>query len=230
MRLHTNRLTAVDIFDAARIARVEVTYSGHGSRIAERSWDVALTGESRRHPNRAHYSYEYAATWDQWGVFFAVLFDRDPDMLCGSGRKYATYVSRGDFHFKTGDRFRPYMIVPRESPGALAVRGDDYDGTDPDMVVYRAEQSYWPDDYHGDHSWEWRGVIGERSCRKCSAVRRWRLDTPAFDTETTPYALSDCKHWDKPGTECSGPRVGVTPDGVVLCEGHFNATPALVGV
>lgn len=48
------------------------------------------------------------------------------------------------------------------------------------------------------------------------------VHTPSFDCETHAYSLSDCKHWDKPGTECAGPRVGITSDGVVLCERHFN--------
>lgn len=43
-----------------------------------------------------------------------------------------------------------------------------------------------------------------------------------FDCETEDFALSDCKHWHKPGTECSGPRVGRTQQGVILCEGHYN--------
>jgi hypothetical protein len=46
---------------------------------------------------------------------------------------------------------------------------------------------------------------------------------PECDTEVPGgYALSDCKHWDKPGTECAGPRVGRTRDGVILCERHYN--------
>lgn len=49
---------------------------------------------------------------------------------------------------------------------------------------------------------------------------------PDWDTETTAYSLSDCKHWDKPGTECAGPRVGKTRDGVILCERHYNSTGA----
>lgn len=52
------------------------------------------------------------------------------------------------------------------------------------------------------------------------------LVAPDFDCETEAFALSDCKHWDKPGTECAGPRVGKTPDGVILCERHYNQTGA----
>lgn len=53
-----------------------------------------------------------------------------------------------------------------------------------------------------------------------------RLPVLNWDCETEAYALSDCKHWDKPGTECAGPRVGITDDGVILCERHYNQTGA----
>lgn len=46
--------------------------------------------------------------------------------------------------------------------------------------------------------------------------------TPDWDCETEGFSLSDCKHWNKPGTECAGPRVGRTRYGVVLCERHYN--------
>lgn len=53
-----------------------------------------------------------------------------------------------------------------------------------------------------------------------------RLLPGEWDCESEAYALSDCKHWDTPGTECSGPRVGLVPsDGVILCEGHYNSKP-----
>jgi hypothetical protein len=234
MRIHTNVLTPLDVFEAARISRTQVVWTVQGSRIRTRSIDVSLTGESRRRPNSgkrgAGWSSEYAATWDQWGVFFAVLFDRDPAAVCGAGLKSATYRSRDDFHWQTCDRFRSIGIVSADTPGAFAVNGDDWDGTDPGMRVYRREQGYWPTDYHGDHTFRFGGVPYQQECTKCSAVKRWRLYVPEFDCETTDYALSDCKHWGKPGTECSGPRVGLTPDGVILCEGHYNRQPVLVGV
>ncbi|HEU4967238.1 MAG TPA: hypothetical protein VFT53_07270 [Candidatus Saccharimonadales bacterium] len=172
MRIHTNTLTALDLFEAARISRTGMTYADHGSRIAKRSWDVHLTGDSRRRPNRTHYSDEYAATWDQWGVFLSVLFDRDPDALCGSGRKYAIYTDRNAFHYQTDDRFRSIGIVGPDVPGALAVQCDtDFDGTI--GQVYRREQGYWPDDAHGDHTFRFTGTVGENQCTKCTAVRRW---------------------------------------------------------
>lgn len=176
MRIHTDRLKPIDVFEAARISRVEFEQTWQGSKSRDRSVNVTLTGESNRRPNSgqrgAGYSDEYAATWDQWGVFFAVLFDRDPDMICGTA-KYPVYANRDDFHYKTVDRFRSVGLVPRESPGALAVAGDEWDGTNPDMVVFRREGGYWPDDAHGDHTFRYDGVPRESRCTKCSAVRRW---------------------------------------------------------
>jgi hypothetical protein len=174
MRIHSDTLTSLDLFEAARISRTELTYEFHGSRSRTRSVDVHLTGESKRRPNDRgrHLSHEYAATWDQWGVFLAVLFDRDPDMLCGTAKRPA-YADRADFHFKTSDRFRPIGIVTSDSPGAFAVTGDpDYDGTVLGPV-YRQERTYWPADAHGDHTFRFSGMPGTHKCSKCSAVSRW---------------------------------------------------------
>lgn len=178
MRIHSNTLSAIDIFEAARISRTTLTWSTQGSRIRERSWDVTLTGESKRRPNDRgrHQSWEFAATWDQWGVFLAVLFDRDPEALCGTVKRPA-YADRADFHRKTGDRFRPVGIITADTPGALAVTGDDYDGTS--GPVYRQERTYWPADAHGDHTFRPSGTPGVSVCSRCSATDRRYADVLA---------------------------------------------------
>lgn len=83
MRIHTNTLTSTDLYDAARIARADLELTTHGSRKRARAFNVTLRGESRRRPNMGKYGAgdEYAATWDQWGVFLAELFDRDPSVF-----------------------------------------------------------------------------------------------------------------------------------------------------
>lgn len=177
MRIHTDTLNVIDLFEAARIARADVTYTAQGSKSRDYSFDVHLTGESRRRPNSgkrgAGWSSEHAATWDQWGVFFAVLFDRDPAMFCGTAKR-PTYRDRSHFHWCTDDRFRPYGIVGPDTPGALAVTGDDeYDGTT--GPVYRQEHTYWPDDAHGDHTFRPTGTMGAVACSRCSAVQRWEI-------------------------------------------------------
>lgn len=101
VRIHTSHVVTEDVLrDAARIARVGLTLTEHGSRSADHAWDVHLTGASRRRPNsRTRDLGVYAATWDQWGVFLAHLFEVDPDAHCWA------YMSATDFHLRTGGRF-----------------------------------------------------------------------------------------------------------------------------
>lgn len=63
---------------------------------------------------------------------------------------------------------------------------------------------------------------GSTECPEHPTCQGQHMTVPDWDCETEALSLSDCKHWGKPGTECAGPRVGVTPDGVILCERHFN--------
>lgn len=103
MRIHTNTLTAEDIYDAARAAGAVVeTCFRHGSRTHDHAYELKLTGNSRRRPNGGSYGAgdDYAATWDQWGVVLGLLFDIDPEMK-------TTYdKTAGDFHFRTDGRFK----------------------------------------------------------------------------------------------------------------------------
>lgn len=146
MRLHSNVLTSEDLYNAARHARVDLTLTRHGSRTHAQAFEVSLTGESKRRPNSGQYGADndtYAATWDQWGVFFAYLFNVDADMVAGLV-KHPTYNGRDDFNEKTHRRFEK--------------RYKD--------EVYQVA-TFWPEDAHGDHSWDFS------SCRRCSAQRSW---------------------------------------------------------
>jgi len=159
MRIHTNDLTTFgDIMVAANIARVHVTVSGHGSRTHDRAYEVSLTGESRRN-NQSNTGK--AATWDQWGVFLSVLFDRDPQMVCGTVKR-PTYADRYDFDLKTNGRFagdRRTLAGNRQTfdPGTLGAA------------------DYWPTDAHGDHKFEFEGVRFDGAiihrCTKCTAAQ-----------------------------------------------------------
>lgn len=161
MKLHTN-LSMSDVFDAARIAHADVVDIDQvGSRCRDHGFVVTLEGDSKRRPNsgqrgaggRSGAGTGYAATWDQWGVFFAVLFDRDPQMIAGSSPKSAAYDGRLDFHNKTGDRFTPTAADPGKADDEMGV-------------------TFWPADAHGDHTF--RFMDGAQRCTKCSAVdRRW---------------------------------------------------------
>lgn len=101
MRLHTDNLTSLDMWAAAAIARVDLEMTTHGSRSRNRAFNVTLRGESRRRPNGGSYgaTSDYAATWDQWGVFLAELFDRDNSLATGF------YTDADTFHRMTAGRF-----------------------------------------------------------------------------------------------------------------------------
>lgn len=106
MIIHTTA-SADTLYHAARVARVDFDrFTERGSRTHTRAFDVTLTGESARLPNGGRsggYRYgadnAHAATWDQWGVFLAAIFDADP------AAKMTYYKDKADFHWQTSDRF-----------------------------------------------------------------------------------------------------------------------------
>lgn len=107
MRIHANTLAPRDIYAAtcaAGMTGVDVTLTDHGSRSRARAYDVKLTGTSGRRPNGgsrgAANTDDYAATWDEWGMFLAALFAADDSLTIPSA-----YVDADDFHFKTGGRY-----------------------------------------------------------------------------------------------------------------------------
>lgn len=126
MRIHTDTLTARDIYDAADRAgdAVSVTFTQHGSRSRARAFNVTLTGSSSRRPNSGGYGAggygdTYAATWDEWGMFLAELFRRDPAMIAGSpGRP--VYADAEHFHWTTGGRF--HALTPAYQHGKAGHR------------------------------------------------------------------------------------------------------------
>lgn len=107
MRIHTDTLTFNQVINAAMdMQDVYIDVTSHGSRKRDHAFELSVSAEPRkgRRPrntgNRGAGEGEAAATWDEWGVIFARLFDIDPDMTC-----YA-YDGTEDYHWKTGDRFR----------------------------------------------------------------------------------------------------------------------------
>lgn len=108
MRIHTNA-QATALFHAATASGTSLRVTGHGSRTHDRSFDVHLTGSSNRRamsPPKPHgASDDYAATWDEWGVFLAHVFAADPDARCGRSVKRPEYADAVDFHNRTFGRF-----------------------------------------------------------------------------------------------------------------------------
>ena len=72
MRIHSDIITREDIHRATP-ADVAATVTTHGSRSRLQAFEVSLEGLGARHTrkkNSGQYGagYEYAASWDDWGV------------------------------------------------------------------------------------------------------------------------------------------------------------------
>lgn len=111
MRLHASADVTAQTIQAATTAAgmrgVHATATRHGSRTHAQAWEVSLTGTSSRRPNSGRGGADgddYAATWDEWGMFLAALYAVDPTMRAGSG-KHPAYVNAEDFHAITRGRF-----------------------------------------------------------------------------------------------------------------------------
>lgn len=104
MRIHTNIIDPADMYRAAEDAGdgVTVEFMEHGSRSRLRAFEFSLSGTSNRRRNSGNRGAgdEYAATWDEWGMFLAHLFALDPEARSG------WYESADYFHWVTGGRFR----------------------------------------------------------------------------------------------------------------------------
>lgn len=103
MRLHTDKITGLDIYNAAKdLPGVVVAYTDHGSRSHDHAFEVRLEGNG----TRAGYATKdhQGATWDEWGVFIARLYQVDPNALWGSA-KHPVYDGADNFHYLTADRF-----------------------------------------------------------------------------------------------------------------------------
>lgn len=143
MRIHTDTLTVTDIYAAAahagggdyRTSPVYVDVMEHGSRKRARAFNVSLTGTSTRRPNSGNRGADgadvYAATWDEWGMFLAELFRRDPNATIPG-----VYESGEHFRWVTGGRFD--TLTPADQHGGA---GHKWSGHYPNVtgVYYVAE-------------------------------------------------------------------------------------------
>ena len=118
MRIHADHLNSGNLYTAARAARVDMELTFHKSRSRGAAFNVTLSGESNRRPNRDHASDEFAATWDQWGVFLGHLFNIDENMFV------LGYDGAEDFHYKTHNRFTDPGKFPHDSHGDHTFRFD----------------------------------------------------------------------------------------------------------
>jgi hypothetical protein len=102
MRIHSDTLDLVDMHVAAKVAGVQIIdLSEHGSRSRVRAFSWTLSG-SGSYRSQYRNSDHKAATWDEWGIFFAHLFNVDP--LAHTGKW--PYLSGVHFDWSTGGRYR----------------------------------------------------------------------------------------------------------------------------
>lgn len=106
MRIHSNTLTHNAIWRATNgLSGVYATVTEHGSHSHARAFEVSLEGNGyRKNTGTSGAGEEIGATWDEWGVFLARLFEIDPHALCGSV-KNPVYKDAASFHYRTGTRF-----------------------------------------------------------------------------------------------------------------------------
>lgn len=119
MKIHSDTITMRQVYDATNAAGMRgVTaerLTQHGSRSRDHSFDVTLRGNSTRKPNpgtggRYFDEGEYAATWDEWGMFIHCLYQIDSNALIGQ------YGSRAVFEEATALRFDE-LIAANACPG-----------------------------------------------------------------------------------------------------------------
>jgi hypothetical protein len=104
MRLHTTAVELADLHAAAERAGVTlVRYNLHGSKTHAHSWDVILSGSGAQRSQYVATDVK-AATWDEWGMFLAELFRREPAMRCGNA-KNPIYADASHFSWVTDNRF-----------------------------------------------------------------------------------------------------------------------------
>lgn len=102
MRIHSNALTSLDIYRATdALDGVYVQVTPVGSRSHDGAFEVRLTGTSTR---RTMDGRDQAATWDEWGVFIAAVYEVDPVAVFGSV-KAPNYRDSNHFHAVTRYRF-----------------------------------------------------------------------------------------------------------------------------
>lgn len=110
MKIHSDVLTARDIYQATAAAGmrgVDAEVTTHGSRSRARSFNVHLTGTSTRrtNPGWAYGERDFAATWDEWGMFINALYEIDPEAIIGQ------YPSKAVFEYVTNWRFE-HLTAP----------------------------------------------------------------------------------------------------------------------
>lgn len=154
MRIHTDATYSQICGTVRGTPAIFHTLDVHGSRTHARAYEIRLTGSGGLTNSGRHGAGSFhGATWDEWGTVFAGIFAVDPDARMGGTAAHPVYANAADFHWQTGDRFRPNGLPEDTHPRhrwELAHRA----GTPTTETEYRCT------------------VDG------CTAVNRWRAHRP----------------------------------------------------
>lgn len=126
MKIHTSldymAVQRIGVTDE-RLRDVITSIEESGSHTHPHAYQVTLrggyptssvTGAKRRRANSGQYGAagdpahpEYAATYDEWGYWFAALYELDPAARCGGTILRPEYADRADFHNRTNNAYKP---------------------------------------------------------------------------------------------------------------------------
>lgn len=170
MRIHLNIAHPTTRYDvlrtAAKLAGVGFDrYTKYGSRSHDCAYDVILSGESGRRTNQRWGFQEEgteAATWDQRGIFLAVVFEADPSA------KTPYYKDAADFHRQTGNRFRREWHDMEAASDVLVLSQSSPD--------YKITAHRWTPDFEANRPLS--GYLSLR-CKGHSAARNMRAECHA---------------------------------------------------
>lgn len=101
MKVHSDTLTAdsiraaIDVIPGVSI----IGLTTHGSRSRKAAFNIQLTGSGVRGGMHGNLDYP-TATWDEWGIVIAALYELDPQAHWGK-----VYESEEHFHWVTCSRF-----------------------------------------------------------------------------------------------------------------------------
>jgi hypothetical protein len=112
MRIYSDTLTARDLFETVRMVPgmyLDSIEEIKRAKLRQRGWIVQTAGSSNHWKNSGKNGAgpTYAASYDDHGKWFALLYQRDYEaIIVGAGR----YNNADDFHKKTRDKYRPVAV------------------------------------------------------------------------------------------------------------------------
>lgn len=118
MKIHSDILTPQDILasvpDSCYLAPFDQPGFGRtrigmvGSRSRENGFIVRLAGSSRYHMRSLPHK---SATWDEWGIFIAALYELDDDALIGHYGGHENFIADTKAAFERVSKWRPDLGI-----------------------------------------------------------------------------------------------------------------------